>query len=46
MLADFQFQLQAWATKKWSRKEAAKQLKVSEKTLNNWKNRKLIKKRG
>ncbi len=44
MLADFQFQLQEWATKKWSRKEAAKQLKVSEKTLNNWKNRKLIKK--
>ncbi len=43
MIADFQFQLQEWATKKWSRKEAAKKLKVSEKTLNNWKNRTSIK---
>ncbi len=44
MIADFQFQLQEWATKKWSRKEAAKKLKVSEKTLNNWKNRKSVQK--
>jgi transcriptional regulator with PAS, ATPase and Fis domain len=40
MIADFQYQLQEWATKKWSRKEAAEKLKVTEKTLNNWKNRK------
>ncbi len=39
MIADFQFQLQEWATKKWSRKEAAKKLKITEKTLNNWKNK-------
>jgi transcriptional regulator with AAA-type ATPase domain len=42
MIADFQFQLQRWATEKWSsRKEAAKKLQVTEKTLNNWKNKKV-----
>jgi transcriptional regulator with AAA-type ATPase domain len=40
MTKDFHFQLYEWAIKKWSRKEAAKKLNVTEKTLNNWKNRK------
>lgn len=39
MIADFQYQLQEWATKYQSRKEAAEKLGVSEKTLNNWKNK-------
>jgi transcriptional regulator with AAA-type ATPase domain len=40
MLSDFQFQLQEWAVKKYgSRKEAAERLGVTEKSLNNWKNR-------
>jgi transcriptional regulator with PAS, ATPase and Fis domain len=40
MTKDFHFQLYEWAIKKWSRKDAAEKLNVSEKTLNNWKNRK------
>jgi transcriptional regulator with AAA-type ATPase domain len=41
--ADFKCHLQDWAAKRFgSRKEAAKQLGVSEKALNDWKNRKSL----
>jgi transposase len=41
MIVEFQHKLQDWAINKYgSRKEAAKHLDVTEKTLNNWKNKK------
>jgi transcriptional regulator with AAA-type ATPase domain len=41
MIVEFQHKLQDWAINKYgSRTEAAKQLGVTEKTLNNWKNKK------
>ena len=44
ILADFQFQFQNWAINKYgSRTKASEQLKVSKKTLNNWKNRNSLK---
>ena len=43
--ADFKYYLQNWAVEKFhSRKEAALNLGVSEKTLNDWKNRKSLQK--
>lgn len=41
MRTEFNFKLQEWAVSKYgSREEAAVKLNISEKTLNNWKNRK------
>jgi hypothetical protein len=40
MIADFLYNLQDWAVKKYGRKVAAEKFDVTEKTLNNWKNRK------